>query len=1244
MKNFFILSTFFFFNILLHAQVNPNWVTKFEVPFTQMIAIDQFSNTELIAVKTKSYSRLHHVFTINKATGDTTEVLKLDGGSGFKVTALKADFLGNVLIAGTYKKEMRIGAYEKKSETHVTKTFLAKFKPGQAIDTTKIQHFEALETSQLGILPNNEIVLSGYFRYGANILGQQLEAGLDDVFVMKLTPDLQLGWIKNYGEGSDERTSSMHVSKDGNIIVAAKFSHKFNLGEDNTIELLRGNSYGTAIWKMSPSGSIIWHQVFSGYKFGRPEIVKITGDDSFLYLGVTFKGDLLMNRDTLSSMGRQDLSIVRLDQNGKNRQLLMHVKSPYDAQIAGLLSADEELFLAGNFEKRVHIKDELVYAKGDTSRYSAAKEIFYVRFNKQSNQFQLETIGSPNSEVCQTIAMDERNFYLAGTYDKSFEWGTFSLNNQDRKPNAYFTALPRGNGNLPNNDLQVEVDENDGSGGGGHKDPKCPDPDRPIILNTKKELYSLTFRWREIHRAKHYELILANDINMKEVVRSFMHIEPEKNPSLRVGGLDPNQKYFVKVTVENDCEKRAESIVVSAKTKSPEDQEEEECKAPKAPKVYSSEVTNNSAKITCSPVIGGIKYKLVVASDHLFSNVIFKKEYSAFTEKLVQTVTGLRNGQRYYYYVSVENDCPKTTRSETKNFFTLIGGATTREGVCNPTPPVVTKIELENYAFTAYWAGLLEISHYNLYVSNFQDFRDTIYTSKDLKFSTEQPNDRVNKLKGKTDYFFNVVVTKNCKETTAIARSLTRKVTTKCIDDTIIMQDPNQNGPVLFQLVDCEGNLIKMGSIIQDTMVLIDSRTEDPAGILKTLKDSTVATTFKVGPIDLKPLGKCNENQRRVPIQQLDGEIKYECVEIADPRPDSPCMDLATDRDRLICLAKEGVDQAKEVEKEVKRLYKKIINLSAKANLETTTTAEKTRIEQQVREKLLPEHQLFVDSIDKIRTHYEQMMNAIIMNGNISVPVKSEGAGITISPEAVGVYVHWSKYDDSWKLPGPQLVVEVKVSDFPNKLVKVGRIWWKLNAIWNIRGCTYDENGNPISGEGLYGFGPCKAVSGYNSWAIAVLEEYENMGYQKFWDPKMKHFNADVYSQCTGKNFTREHAKGFQNHQIASALVQEEDSTVFGLNQIGFFPTHLFLANTSKIKDVVYSDAFNAYYHAMEKMSDIYYGFYEQPHSAFELLQILRLKVHKNYEKYWYEAGYRIYYGYKEIDSGLARKVRSALN
>ena len=81
-----------------------------------------------------------------------------------------------------------------------------------------------------------------------------------------------------------------------------------------------------------------------------------------------------------------------------------------------------------------------------------------------------------------------------------------------------------------------------------------------------------------------------------------------------------------------------------------------------------------------------------------------------------------------------------------------------------------------------------------------------------------------------------------------------------------------------------------------------------------------------------------------------------------------------------------------------------------------------------------------------------------------------------------------------------------------------------------------------------------------------------------------------------------------------------------------------------KIKGVVYSDAFNAYYQAMEKMKDIYYTYYQKPHDTFLLWQTLRIKVQNNRNIFWNKGGYKIYYGFRDLNPEIAMKVKSALN
>jgi hypothetical protein len=1218
---------------LSSAQHTPIWVTTFDETNAQLIALDHFGDNQLVAIE--RFQKKYRILTINQSDGDTSEILKIGGGYHFKPTQIKSDYDGNVLITGTYKKSFYVADYAFESVTNPVKTFLIKFKPGQDIDTNNIVQFESLQTNQMGILSNNDIVLSGTFRYGANVMGQELEAGLDDVFILKLKPSLTLDWVKSYGGNGDEAGTGMHILDDDHIIMSAKINREFNLGGTRQIQLAHDLISGSVLWKMNPDGQIVWHTVYGAIRYGKVWIEEIRSKDEQLFLAMGCEKGLVLGQEDLLSMGRQDVLLAQVDASGKNTTLVKHVKSPWDVQLAGFGIRENTLHLAGTFQRRIHIDDKKYYANEDTSRF--INEIYYMTYNLQEHSHSFTAIGSKDNEIANAFYVGNESVFLTGNFDKAFRWGTYTLENKDFTQDGFIAAIGLKSLGVNSNPTT--------SSGNSSTPPRCPDPDRPTITSIQKEESNIRVHWKAVDRAAHYEIIVANNATLTDVVYQNMQIVPSEVPSLEVNGLEPGSTYFVRVFVEIDCKKREKSSIVPAKTKtetSVEDPEvqtppQKDCEPPSPPVFRGASSTVNSVKALWHNVQGAQRYEFYLAQDPSFGSIVFQNTNIAPTLSPQQEVSNLEANKNYYAKVIVVNDCPKEASSEIKMIRTKAKTAETVGSECTPERPEITKVEPENYAFTAYWRPIADISHYNIYVFDGDNLEDTLHASKDLHVS-EEPFYRVNALQGKHTYFFNVVATKKCRDQMATSRSELTEVTTTCIDDTIVMH--HSDGHLQFQLVDCEGNVKCMGTDVAGNIVVIGTCNDNDAGGVEEPEKPGVTL---VGPIDLNPSEDCEDHQRRVPIKEADKPFRYVCVNIEDPAPKHPCMELPTDRERLICIAQEGVDKVNDLTEEIKKRYEEMVNLSQKAEKETTSEAERLKINKRVQEELLPQHQKLVNRIDTIRMEYEQLLNAIVMNGNISIPVKSDGAGITISPEALGVYVRWSKYDDRWTRPGPQLIVEVKVANFPKRRVKSWGHQWKIEAINDIYGQSFDASGEPLSEEGLYGFRPCHEVRGTTSWNIAILNEFEHMGYQKFWNPQKKHFDPDIWQQCSGKNLTRERAQEFQNHQIMMQLFQSSKDKTVDLDALGFFPHHFFLLATTTPDDLQNESAFLAYLESMKRMSAVYYSFYEHPHIAFQLLQTLRLKVEKSYERYWYDGGYKIYYGYKELDPDIAKKVKEAL-
>ena len=1221
-----LLLTFLFVALCVSSQETPTWITKFEESRAQLIDVENFSKDKLIAIK--KYSKNYRLITIDKSNGDTTEILRLKGGYHFHTTQVEVDHSGNVIVAGTYRKEMSIEAYQRLSDNNVTKTFLLKFKPGQAIDTTNIKHFNALETTQLGILPGNEIVLSGFFRYKANIMGQALKAGLDDVFIMKLTPQLELDWIKNYGSGGDEHVTAMHIAQDGNIVISAKINRDFDLGEGHHIKLEKGVLHGAALWKMDPAGRIIWHHVFGAYSFGKVNIEAITANKNHLFLGIYSQRGCLFNQDTIHSMGRKDVLIAKIDQNGKNSALLSHIKSPHDVFIAGLGLHNNTLHLAGSFKKRVHIGHNRYYAAGDTNRLN--HDIYYFTLDTNSLQHDFQAIGSDKYEDLQTLTVDDRHAYFTGDFDKEFSWGSFDLKKTKYTNGGFMAALPL----APlagNPDPKEEPDPDDEP-----DNQKCPDPSRPTILSIDKYTNSLNVFWRKVDRADHYELIVSENVTMTKPVFKSMKIAPTEDPSFRIKKLQPDHSYYVRVFVEINCEnKRAKSMTIAAKTKPVEDEEDPnddqdqneitiDCPTPPQPVFTHIEAKNTGFIAQWYSVQRAAHYEFYVSTQANFTDTIFRNTQINATLSPKQTVSQLQKERTYFFNVIVQNDCGKRSRSKTRKV-KIPSKEESPTNACLPPRPEITDVQVKNYEFTAYWKPIPEIKYYDLYVSKHEDFSDTIYQSKHL-YPTQQTVHTVLNLYPKKNYYFNIVVSKKCDNQIEYARSSTRSVTTTCIDDTIIME--NLDGEVQFQLVDCEGKVKCMGTLVNDTVFLIGECTDDDPG---TLNMGEKPESTLLGPIDLTLTSECTEGQRPVPVKEPGKPKQYECVELPEPYGlDHSCYDLPTDEERLICLANEGVNKVEKIMAKMDEMRNELVSMDYD---ESSTEAERQSLEKKAK-YLVERFEALEDTLDIIREDYEKRLNAITIKGNISIEAKNQGTGFTIGPNPIAYTVRWNKYDDAFEYSGPQLLLEMNVSNFPRKTVRGFANKIKIETTRSFKMAVLDEHGDTIGGVGTLSVSPCIQVRGTIIFNLAALNKFEKMSHVVFWDPGYKSYDPKYWRECKPGNLASKHEKERFEQEILSDI---------DLDEISNIELHIFLSLTNRLKNVNYSDPFEAYDQAIARMAPVYFEFYADPQLTFSILQGIRSKVAGKFNKYFYHNGIKIYYGYKEFNAETGKKIKEVL-
>lgn len=129
-----------------------------------------------------------------------------------------------------------------------------------------------------------------------------------DVWLIKTDLYGNIVWDKKFGGSKDDIGKKILKTSDNNFIIVAQSS-----SNDND---LSNNPYPTStnywIYKINPSGDIIWSKIVGGNEADWPNNALITSDDDILIIGRSASND----GDVSTNYGSWDIWGVKLDYNG----------------------------------------------------------------------------------------------------------------------------------------------------------------------------------------------------------------------------------------------------------------------------------------------------------------------------------------------------------------------------------------------------------------------------------------------------------------------------------------------------------------------------------------------------------------------------------------------------------------------------------------------------------------------------------------------------------------------------------------------------------------------------------------------------------------------------------------------------------------------------------------------------------------------------------------------------------------
>jgi hypothetical protein len=177
---------------------------------------------------------------------------------------LAVDAAGNVVVAGRYHGTPDFGGGVMSSPGNNYQAFVARYDAnGEHVYSRAFGDVFAEGARDVALLPDGSAIVVGSF--GGTIdfgTGPFTSVGLDDMFVVKLGPDGETQWAKQFGDVGYETAVSVAVAPDGGVAITGRVRGQFDLAGTKPVEAPQ--NYNAFVMRLGPGGEPLWTRIFPG--------------------------------------------------------------------------------------------------------------------------------------------------------------------------------------------------------------------------------------------------------------------------------------------------------------------------------------------------------------------------------------------------------------------------------------------------------------------------------------------------------------------------------------------------------------------------------------------------------------------------------------------------------------------------------------------------------------------------------------------------------------------------------------------------------------------------------------------------------------------------------------------------------------------------------------------------------------------------------------------------------------------
>ncbi|MFH1654017.1 MAG: SBBP repeat-containing protein [Pseudomonadota bacterium] len=319
------------------------------------------------------------------SSGNKIWTRQIGSSSIDEAKSVATDKDGNIYITGYTQ-----GGLDNNTNSGAFDIFLAKYDPsGNKLWVKQIGSEDSDVAFGISIDSSGNIYITGYTM--GNLVGNQ-STGSYNIFLIKHDSSGKNIWTRQFGSMSDDTSNNVALDGNGNIYLAGStrgdLDGNKNMGISD-IFLTKRDFYGNRLWtKMLGSSYTDYGESLAIGKSGNIYVTGFAGDD----LGEK------------TYMGDGDIFLAKYDPSGNRLWTRMLGSTAGDIAYGITLDQNENIYLTGKTSGNL-----------DGNKNTGNEDIFLVKYDPSGKKFWTKQIGSKDSDIASSVAIDKSgNIYLSG--------------------------------------------------------------------------------------------------------------------------------------------------------------------------------------------------------------------------------------------------------------------------------------------------------------------------------------------------------------------------------------------------------------------------------------------------------------------------------------------------------------------------------------------------------------------------------------------------------------------------------------------------------------------------------------------------------------------------------------------------------------------------------------------------------------------------------------------------------------